>query len=429
MENKRLKILIVTDSVPYPLDRGGKICLFNFVDFLNTTHYFTLLVPCYSPETKEHSKKLKKLWPNVSIEMADFTTAEENGSGSGFFIRLLQFSRRKIDSLLNKIVYKGDKNYQNKLDFTTPFRPHSEIFLTALKKVCQTTNFDIIQVQYPRNLNIISALPLKPKKIFEQIESQFDVIKDFAKTKNLDPDYANYLVKNSEILENAFINQYDAVFTLNKMDTVYFNSKSITPKVFTSPFGVLNNDILKAPSFSVKPKKLVFSGNEAHYPNVDALQWYLEKIHKNIFEKHKFILHITGTWSEEAKTHFKNTSPGIKFEGVVDNYSAFLQESIMIVPIRIGGGGLRTKILYAMANAVPVVTTAIGAFGIEGKSNEHFCVADSETDFLNAISALITDTKISERVTQNGYDLVCEKYSQSKTSELRNLYYNEITSG
>src|ERR1700741_74472 len=241
-ENRRLKILIVTDSIPFPLDRGGKICLFNFVDFLNTTHQFTLLVPCYTVETKENSKKLKEIWPNVSIELADFTKPEENKSSSGFFVRVLQFSRRKIDDLLNKIIYSGDKNFQNKLDFTTPFRPHSKIFLTSLKKVCQSTDFDLIQVQYPRNLNIISALPKKPKKIFEQIESQFDVIKDFAKTKDLDPDYADYLVNNSEILENAFIDQYDALFTLNKMDADYFNSKSIKPKIFTSPFGVLSRD-------------------------------------------------------------------------------------------------------------------------------------------------------------------------------------------
>ncbi len=425
-ENKRLSILIITEFIPYPLDRGGKICVFNFLDFLRSTHHFTLFVPCYNHTTKEEAKQLQEIWPDVTIELVDFVTPKKVKPELGFFPRVLHFIKRRVDGLIGKMSV--DKSDRSKLDFSIPFRPHSQAFLNALQKVCLDTDFDIIHVQLARNLNLISALPQKPKKIFEQIESQFDVIKDYARTKNLEKGYANYLVKNSETLENGYINLYDAVFTLNEIDAAYFNKNLTNPIIFSSPFGVLNKDVLIDPPFSSTPNKLIFLGVESHHPNPDALEWYLKNIHKNIYEKHKLVVHVIGTWSDKSKEYFTKLCPGVKFEGVVENYSEILKQSIMIVPIRIGGGGLRSKILYAMANAVPVVTTSIGAFGITGNDNEHFCIADSDVAFFEAISNLITDKKNTERLCRNAFALISEKYTQTKTSELRNKYYMEIVS-
>jgi glycosyltransferase involved in cell wall biosynthesis len=420
MKNKRLKILIVSDTIPYPLSSGGRICTFSFIDYLRMQHDFTLLVPSYANETINNKTTLEKMWPEVKIVSVDLTTS----TTVNFKQRIINFLKRKIDSIENKFAFDSDRDYKEKLNFTSPFAPANEQFILNVKKISHQENFNIIQIQYTHNLNLISILPEKPKKIFEQIESQFDVLKDYTKTKNIDKTYANYIVRNSEQLENFYINQYDGVFTLNEKDTEYFTRNLTAPKVFTSPFGVLDKEINHNDISSNSIKKIIFSGNEAHYPNYDALEWYLNTVHKNIYHEFGLNIHITGSWSDGAKKHFKSLSKGLIFEGFVNDYGTFLKDSLVVVPIRIGGGGLRTKILYAMGNGAPVVTTSVGAFGIEGNHTEHFMIADNENNFYNSMKQLIINTNELDLITKNARDLVLNKYSQSATSELRNTYYN-----
>jgi glycosyltransferase involved in cell wall biosynthesis len=425
MENKRLKILIVSDTIPYPLSSGGRICTFNFIDYLRTKHDFTLIAPSHSEEIQENKETLQKLWPNVTIESVDLY----NSNKKSFVVRVVDFIKRKLDLLQNKIDYVADLEYKRKLNFTVPFSPINEHFILSVQKTCQQGNFDIIQVQYTHNLNLITILPNKPKKIFEQIESQFDVIKDYAKTKEINQTYADYLVKNSEKLENFYINQYDGVFTLNENDTEYFRKNLINSKVFTSPFGVLDREINKNNLSKIKIKKIVFSGNETHYPNYDALKWYLSVVHHKIYSEFGLNIHITGNWSDGSKNNLKSLSKGVYFDGIIDDYSSFLNNSIVVVPIRIGGGGLRTKILYAMANGAPVVATSIGAFGIKGNNKEHLLIANNENDFYNSIKQLILNKIELDLMIKNAHELILNEYSQSVTAELRNKYYLNLVCG
>lgn len=420
-DNKRLQILIVTESLPYPLTSGGKICLFNFVDYLRKWHDFTIVTPSYTPETAVQKNQLKVMWPDVQLECVDVSVPIQKPTLSSFLAKGLRFMAGKINS---GQAVREDADH--KLDFTDSFKPHSVKFISALKTISHSKTFDIIQIQFTRNLNLLSILPSQPKKIFEQIESQFDVMKDYAKTKKLDETYSNYVVRNSEFLENAYINAFDAVFTLNEKDSEYFRSVHSKPSIYTTPFGVLDKDIPKNPSVTFVAKKIVFSGNESHYPNLDALEWYLKEVQPKVFEKLELTLHITGTWSNETKTRLTKVCSHIKFEGFIEDYQSFLQGSIMIVPIRIGGGGLRTKILYAMANRVPVVSTSIGAFGIEGNHLEHFCISDSGSAFFEALQVLATDQNKAAQIINNAATLISERYSQSKTSELRNKLYFDI---
>ena len=427
MAEKRLKILIVSDTIPYPLSSGGRVCTFNFIDYLRKQHDFTLLVPSYADETISNKMKLQKIWPEVKIECVDLsksTTAVDDLKQ-----RMINFLQRKFDAIVNKIAFNSDKNYKKKLNFTLPFAPANEQFVLNVKKISIQEDFDIIQIQYTYNLNLITVLPKKPKKIFEQIESQFDVLKDYTKTKKINHTYADYLVKNSEQLENFYINQYDCVFTLNEKDTDYFKNKLINSKIFTSPFGVLDSEITKNELSMGNIKKSVFSGNEAHYPNYDALKWYLNGIHNKIYTDFGLNIHITGNWSDGAKKHLKSLSKGVIFEGFVNDYGSFLANSIVVVPIRIGGGGLRTKILYAMGNGAPVVTTSIGAFGIEGNHKKHFMIADSENEFYSSIRQLILSESELDLITKNARELILNKYSQSVTAELRNKYYLSLIDG
>ncbi|PCJ01421.1 MAG: hypothetical protein COB15_00420 [Flavobacteriales bacterium] len=420
--NKRLKILIVTDFLPYPMTSGGKICLFNFIDYLRKYHDFTLFFPSNSHEIESEKEGMNQMWGNVELINVDLRNSDNNSSR--FFTRLIGFIKRKIDVISNNLNQRGE-NTMN-LNFSIPFAPKEKKYIIELKSLFEVKDFDIIQVQLTQNLNLINILPKKPVKIFEQFESQYDVFKGFIKNSNLSVDYSNYITGNSELLENLYINKFDAVFTLNEKDSDYFKLNLTHPKIYTSPFGVLDKDIIEQPKLEFNPKKIIFSGNEFHPPNYDALSWYLAEIHAPISRRHSIKLHVTGMWSKITQNRLKKIVPDIVFEGYVDDYSKFLQDSIVVVPIRLGGGGLRTKILYAMANGAPVVTTSVGAFGIEGEHNKHFCVADTNTDFISAIDDFIMSPTKKKEIISNAHALILDKYNQTQTSERRQRQYLEL---
>lgn len=442
--NKPLSILILPLLFPYPPNDGGKICIYGFVDYLRRYHDFTLIIPLNNSNQVLPAESLQKEWPNVNLKFVELfdsslLAASEVKLQSGkdnIIIRIL----RRLLSIIRKVggsknenaapIYTPLKEEKDLLDesyFTFPFSPHQKKYISAMKKVLEDSSYDIIHVCLTRNLNLIHALPDGPVKIFEEIESRFEVIKDYSQVNKNDLFFSDYIIKNCEYFENMLMSKYDAIFALNEKDKLYLKNKMPLLNIYHSPFGILDKDIkFKATTNIESPEKMVFSGNEIHYPNYDAVLWYIKEIHKNSHFLNRLDLYITGEWSESTINKLKNDN--IHFVGLVDSYPEFLKRSIMIVPIRIGGGGLRTKILYAMGNGIPVISTSIAAVGTEFINNKNILIADEPDAFCRAIKKLMDDANLRVLLIDNAHKLITEKYSQTSTSELRNRhYYDAVT--
>ncbi|HEU4355986.1 MAG TPA: glycosyltransferase family 4 protein, partial [Actinomycetota bacterium] len=96
--------------------------------------------------------------------------------------------------------------------------------------------------------------------------------------------------------------------------------------------------------------------------------------------------------------------------GTVPAVEPFLQDATMsVVPIRFGGG-TRIKILEALAHGVPVVSTRIGAEGLEVEHGRHLLLADSPEEFADNCIALSRDRVRREALSRDGIKLVQERY-------------------
>ena len=218
---------------------------------------------------------------------------------------------------------------------------------------------------------------------------------------------------------------YDVVFALNENDRQTINVRCPNVKVFTSPFAVTDNQVNKIDIGSFRPLHLVFMGGENHFPNYDGLKWFLREVIP-LLKMDLPNLYVTGNWKDETISEFSKYYHKIRFTGFVADLAPYLSNSISIVPIRIGGGGIRTKILFAMSNNVPVVSTTLGCVGIEGVDNVHFSIADSALEFAERISDLIKNPTRAKQIIQNAQELIDSVYSQKVVSEKRNSYYHQI---
>jgi glycosyltransferase involved in cell wall biosynthesis len=94
------------------------------------------------------------------------------------------------------------------------------------------------------------------------------------------------------------------------------------------------------------------------------------------------------------------------------------------VPLRIGGGS-RIKILEALAAGKAVISTTIGAEGLDVVSGEHLLVADSPAAFAGGIEELLASTTLRRRLSNNGRKLVTDRYGWDQiANRLESIWYD-----
>jgi glycosyltransferase involved in cell wall biosynthesis len=105
---------------------------------------------------------------------------------------------------------------------------------------------------------------------------------------------------------------------------------------------------------------------------------------------------------------------GVEVTGTVDDVRPFYREAAAaVVPLKTGGGS-RLKILEAMAAGVAVVSTRLGAEGLDIQDRENILMAETGSEFRDAITDIINDHGLNEKLLRNGRTLVSERYDWSK---------------
>ena len=103
--------------------------------------------------------------------------------------------------------------------------------------------------------------------------------------------------------------------------------------------------------------------------------------------------------------------PGIEVTGFVDDILPYYHRSdYFVAPFTIARG-VQNKILQAFACGLPVISSSMGAEGIECREGEHIIIANSGEDYLAAVNKLESDSTYKNRIRNNALKLINEKYS------------------
>jgi glycosyltransferase involved in cell wall biosynthesis len=104
-------------------------------------------------------------------------------------------------------------------------------------------------------------------------------------------------------------------------------------------------------------------------------------------------------------------SNGIEVTGYVDDPTPYLAETaVFIVPLH-AGGGMRVKILDAWIWGLPVVSTSVGAEGIDGLSGGDLLLVDSPDDFAAAVVKVMRRPELADRLSAAGRRKVEVRYN------------------
>jgi sugar transferase (PEP-CTERM/EpsH1 system associated) len=182
-------------------------------------------------------------------------------------------------------------------------------------------------------------------------------------------------------------------------------------RVSAAPTGV-DLEFFAPPAAAEKLADLVFLGSMDWMPNIDGAVWFAREVLPLIQQRRPdCTLAIAGRRPAAELQRLAVSDPRIRITGTVPDVRPWLFGShVSIVPLRIGGG-TRLKIYEAMAARVPVVSTTIGAEGLDVTHGENILLADSARDFAESCLQLLESAPRRESLSTTAWNLVNAKYS------------------
>ena len=155
-----------------------------------------------------------------------------------------------------------------------------------------------------------------------------------------------------------------------------------------------------------------FVGLQSYAPNADASRWMATVVLPRIRESIPGArFRIVGRGGEKLSE--LASLPGVTITGAVDDlHGEMLLADVAVVPIRFGAG-TRLKVVEALANRIPVVTTTVGCEGIDVVDGEHVLVADDAVAFADACVRLAQDGDLRHRLADAGANLFEASYQWS----------------
>lgn len=162
-------------------------------------------------------------------------------------------------------------------------------------------------------------------------------------------------------------------------------------------------------------------------PNQQGMSWFLETAWQELKQKYPLLkFFIAGRKMPEKFIRMRDAQ--LLVEGEIESPPAFVQpKDILIAPL-LSGSGIRVKIIEGMAFGKTIVTTSLGAAGIDCADGENILIANSPEVFVEKISGCIENREMISRIGGNARRLVEEKYSLPITATELDNFIKQVLS-
>lgn len=383
------KILIVTNRVPYPLNDGGNLAMQAMVDGYNKAGWQVYLLSMNTTRHYIPHDKLKTLFTNLfKFDWIDIN----NNIKYGALIRNFLFSRKPEHAI----------------------RFYQEDFRQKLKSVIENYKPDVVQIE---SVYLSTYLPL-----IKEISPAVTVLRmhnvEFQIWQGLSKKYRNgikrfYFTSLTERIRNFERDawkQYDLVLPITEKDAYQVSRLEEVNNMIVAPFSI---DIEKIKHGKNEKWVGYHIGAMDWIPNREGVLWFIQrampKIRRSVPD---FEFYFAG---RKMPDDFKKLdAPGVHCLDEVKDADEFIADKkILIVPIWTGGG-IRVKILEAMAAGKIVISTPSGIRGIEAHNNVHYLLARKPEQFEKAVKWCIDNKAEAQQMADNARQLIKEKYEQGK---------------
>ena len=398
-----MRVLQISHKPPLPLIDGGCIAINHITELLLRNKYKVKVLTLSTPKHPFMSNTFSESYiQNTAIESCFIDTS------------LNWFSAFK--NLLKNQSYNVSRFYSNK-------------FSNLISKTLQNQPYDIIILEsifvapYIDTIrkNSDAKIILRAHNIEHQL---WEIQAKFCKN-NLKKGYLTVLAKQLKSFEIDVFKSVDGILSITQNDTntiqIYPNTSSLL-----LPFGIEIPKIELIDKPKTNTLKLFFIGSMDWSPNIESVDWFLDNIWNELLEKHPSLeFHLAG--KAMPKKYFEKKLKNFYCHGEVNNAQDFMVKYDVLVAPVFSGGGVKIKILEAMAMQKLVVTTAFGIAGLDVKDKKHVLLIDSKQSIFNIVDNLLTNFQQFEEITQNAFRYLTDNHNNHILAEKLNQYLESLS--
>lgn len=392
-----MKILFLAPRLPFPADTGAKIRTFNLLKQIVRVHKVHLLSFSFT-EDSQAQQELKDLGIDLTII-------------------------KKTEALPLLAIF-GEKPLSIAKYFSADF-------LNTLKTILKNGKFDLIHFDHLHMGQYISSIGNIPT-VLDEHNVEAVILKRCAQKEPNLLKRTLFIQQAAKMraFEAALVNKFSVCLTVSDEDRRILCNLSQKTNIEVVTNGVdmeyFKASPLRVQSLSNQKDVLVFTGSMDWLPNIDSIEYFCNSILPLIWQnKPNTVFYVVGKNPPKKILTLQNSDSRIIITGSVADVRTYMDKAkVFVVPLRIGGG-TRLKIVEAMSYGIPVVSTRIGAEGIEAKDEKHLLLADSSGEFAEKVCRLIGNSTLRSDIAINARQLVEKQYDWKNIGiKLLSVYEN-----
>ena len=379
------RILIVTNRAPYPFKDGGNLAMRAMIDGYHKEGWDVQLLSMNTVRHPVQEADLKNAYKDIKVHSIQID------------------NRLRLWATLRNFLFSRQPNHVDRF-----FHAH---FATKLEQVIKEFKPDVLQFE---SIYLAAYLPgirhySKAVAVLRLHNIEYQVWQRLARqvSNPLKRFYLGNLAQRIKRFELKAWQQADLLVPITETDADVVKSSGIKTPVQVAPFGI---DTAQVSLVNRKEEWIVYHiGAMDWQPNAASIQWFLTDvwpfIHK-LFPGLKF--YFAG---RNMPQHFKDVHiANVICAGEVTDADVFIADKkILIVPLK-SGGGIRVKILEAMAKGKVIISTAVGMQGIDAIPGKHYLLAETAEEFTKAISWCLEHKDEAEAMGMVAAGLVIKDY-------------------
>ena len=397
-----MRLLFLSITVPFPATDGGRLRVLNLLKQVAQRNRVTFLALETQPKDEEGIKYLRSL--GIEAHLVPHT------------------------SRLPPITLRSGSQTVLKQKPLTVARYDVAAFRQAFHSLMETASFDLIHYemfhtgQYRLQTNARSLLSLQnvDSHIWRRLRVQTSNPLRKCLFWTQERAFRRY--------ERTMSRSFDLVACASDVDRNLMGEICPNLTADVIPNGV---DIeLYQPDHELEEETtLIYTGSMDWFPNEDAAIHFIEEILPTIQIKCPNLkFYVVGQFPMERLKRYGNR-PGVVVTGRVDDIKPYIaRATVYVVPLRIGGG-TRLKILEALAMGKAVVSTSIGAEGLNLTAGDEIMIADEPAKFADGVFQLMEDKSMRRELGENGRRRVETEYDWRRIGEKLQGLYESVVAG
>ncbi len=378
-----MNILLLTQVLPYPPDSGPKVKTYNLIKYL-TRHHEVTLVSFVRGNQTDHIRHLKKYCRAVhTVPMA-----------RSLFRDAWYMARSFMTGTPFLILRDDSAAMRNVVDTVCLDNPYDAVHADQL-------NMAQYAQRAPARLRVLdehNALWLLYQRLWETMP--FGIRKCLLKR-----DWQ--LLKR---YEGRTCSDFDLVLAVSPEDKAAIEETTGHPvPIRVIPIAI---DTEESPALARNPGPCILHMGTMYWPpNIDAVRWFANRVYPLIRRQRPDVqFDVVGPRPPAEISALGAKGQGINVTGYVEDPEPYMKRSAVLVVPLLAGGGMRVKILNAMAAGIPVVSTTLGYEGIELQPGRDILVADTPESFAAQVLRVLNEPLLAEELSTNARNLVETKY-------------------